>query len=69
MLLPPLYIKLGLNKQFVKKFNPESDAFKYIDELFPMLLEAKIKAGLLVGAQAKRLIKLESFLRKTFGSF
>ena len=49
MLLPPLCIKLGLIKQFVKKLNPESDAFKHIQELFPKLSEAKVKAGIFVG--------------------
>ena len=30
VLLPPLYIKVGLMKQFVKSLNPEGDAFKRI---------------------------------------
>ena len=44
VLMPPLHIKLGLIKQFVKKLNPEGDAFKHIQELFPKLSEAKVKA-------------------------
>ena len=62
--LPPLQIKLGLNKQFVKKLNPESDAFKHIQELFSKLSEAKVKAGIFVGPQVKRLMKSDSFSEK-----
>ena len=64
VLLPPLHIKLGLVKQFVKKLNPESDAFKHIQELFPKLSEAKVKAGIFVGPQVKRLMKSDSFSEK-----
>ena len=64
MLLAPLHIKLGLIKQFVKKLNPESDAFKHIQELFPKLSEAKVKAGIFVGPQVKRLMKSDSFSEK-----
>ena len=64
VLLPPLHIKLGLIKQFIKKLNPESNAFKHIQELFPKLSEAKIKAGIFVGPQVKRLMKSDSFSEK-----
>ena len=64
VLLAPLHIKLGLIKQFVKKLNPESDAFKHIQELFPKLSEAKVKAGIFVGPQVKRLMKSDSFSEK-----
>ena len=65
MLLPPLHIKLDLIKQFVKKLNPESDAFKHIQELIPKLSEAKVKAGIFVGPQVKRvLMKSDSFSEK-----
>ena len=61
MLLQPLHIKLGLTKQFVKKLNPEGDAFNHIQELFPKLSEAKMKGGVFVGIQVKRLMKSHSF--------
>ena len=64
VLLPPFHIKLGLIKQFVKTLNPESDAFKQIQELFPKLSEAKVKAGIFVGPQVKRLMKSDSFSEK-----
>jgi DNA-binding Lrp family transcriptional regulator len=62
--MPPLHIKLGLIKQFVTKLNPESRAFKHIQELFPKLSEAKVKAGVFVGPQVKQLINYESFPEK-----
>ena len=62
MLFPPLHVKLGLIKQFVKKRNPEGEAFKHIQELFPKLLEAKVKGGIFVGPQVKRLMLSDSFL-------
>ena len=61
VLLPPLHIKLGLIKQFVKKLNAESDASKHIQELFPKLSEAKVKSGIFMGPQVKRLMKSDSF--------
>ena len=64
VLHPPLHIKLGLIKQFVKKLNPKSDAFKHIQELFPKLSESKVKAEIFVGPQVKRLMKSDSFSKK-----
>jgi hypothetical protein len=64
VLMPPLHIKLGLIKQFVTKLNPEGNAFRHIQELFPKLSEAKLKAGVFVGPQVKQLINSESFPKK-----
>ena len=64
VLFPPLHIKLGLIKQFVKKMNPKGEAFKHIQELFPKLSEAKVQGGIFVGPQVKRLIQFYSFLEK-----
>ena len=64
VLFPPLYIKLGLIKQFVKKMNPEGEAFNHIQELLPKLSEAKVKGGIFVGPQVKRLMQSDSFLEK-----
>ena len=46
ILMPPLHIKLGLIKQFVKSFDENSDAFHYLQNFFPKISEAKIKAGI-----------------------
>lgn len=45
IILPPLHLKLGYMKQFVKRLDQESEAFLYLKSLFPRLSEAKIKEG------------------------
>ena len=54
--IPPLHIKLGLVKQFVKALDPSSEAFRYIRTLFPKLSDAKIKAGIFIGPQMKQML-------------
>ena len=46
ILLPPLHIKLGLVKNFIKALNPESNAFNELKRIFPRLSGMKIKEGL-----------------------
>ena len=46
ILLPPLYIKLGLMKNLVKAMDQTGSEYKYLAEKFPRLSEAKIKEGL-----------------------
>jgi hypothetical protein len=48
VLLPPLHIKLGLMKNFVKALDEKGRGFKYLREKFPKLTEAKVKAGVFV---------------------
>lgn len=62
VLLPPLHIKLGLMKQFVRALNPNSQSFEYIKEKFPNLSLAKVKAGVFVGPQIRKLMYDEKFL-------
>jgi len=62
MLMPRLHSKLGLIKQFVKQLDTEGEAFKCIQELFPKLSEAKIKAGVFVGPEVQRLNNSIDFL-------
>ena len=64
VMLPPLHIKLNLIKQFVKKMNPEGEAFKHIQKLFPKLSEAKVKGGIFVSTHVKRLMQSDSFHEK-----
>ena len=64
MLMPLLHIKLGLIKQYVKQLDPEGEAMKHIQELFPKLSEAKITAGVFVGPQVKQLINSTTFPEK-----
>lgn len=45
ILLPPLHIKLGIVKNFVKALDREGPAFQYLKTKFPRLSEAKLKEG------------------------
>ena len=56
ILLPPLHIKLGLIKQYVKAMDSDSDALQYIRSMFPKLSEAKVKGGIFVGPQIRRML-------------
>ncbi|MGH0145086.1 UNVERIFIED_CONTAM: hypothetical protein FKN15_028823 [Acipenser sinensis] len=61
VLMPPLHIKLGLMKQFVRALGKESAAFKYLQDFFPKLSEAKVKAGVFVGPQIKKILECNEF--------
>ena len=45
ILLPPIYVKLGLIKNFVKA----GKGFEYLREKFPKLSDPKLKEGILIG--------------------
>ena len=62
ILLPPLHIKLGLMKNFVKAMNQDGATFKYICNKFPVLSQAKLKEGIFVGSQINKLLKDENFV-------
>lgn len=55
ILLPPLHIKLGLVKQFIKALDSNSDAYLHIRSMFPKLSDAKVRAGIFVGPQIRRM--------------
>lgn len=61
VILPPLHIKLGLMKNFVKALDKESSAFRYLKTIFPHLSDAKIKEGVFVGPQITKLLNDENF--------
>ena len=61
VLLPPLYIKLGLMKQFVKALNKEGQYFQCIMSQFPELSDAKLKEGIFDGPQIRKLLKDDVF--------
>ena len=61
IMLPPLHIKLGLMKNFVKAIDRTLPAFRYLHEKFPRLSEAKIKEGVFVGPQIRELFKDDRF--------
>lgn len=63
--LPPLHIKLGLIKNFVKAMDQTSDAFRHLKTKFGAdQSDAKLKAGIFNGPQIRELIKDEAFPRK-----
>ena len=61
IILPPLHIKLGLIKQFVKALNKDGEYFKYMSQIFPKLSTEKIKVGIFGGPQIRDLIKDQHF--------
>ncbi|GBM68580.1 hypothetical protein AVEN_82450-1 [Araneus ventricosus] len=61
ILLPPLHIKLGLIKQFVKALDKDGWCFKHLFHAFPRLSAAKVKEGVFVGPDIRKLLKKEKF--------
>ena len=51
VLLPPLPIKLGLMKNFVKALHKDGAAFQHLATVFPGLSAAKLKEGIFVGSE------------------
>lgn len=64
IILPPLHIKLGLMKSFVKAMDKEGSGFSYLREKFPMLSEAKVNEGVFNGSQIRTVLKDEYFKSK-----
>lgn len=62
IILPPLHIKLGLIKQYVKALNKDGRCFNYIVKVFPKLSNEKIKAGIFDGPQIRKLIDDTNFI-------
>ena len=62
VLLPPLHIKLGLMKQFVKTLDKEGDCFKYLCVKFSAITEGKLKAGVFDGPQIRGLMNDPAFI-------
>ena len=60
--LPPLYMKLGLMKSFVRAMDLNGRGFLYLKEKFGNnLSEAKIKTGVFIGPQIRQIMKDETF--------
>ena len=57
IILPPLHIKLGLMKQFVKALDKDGDCFNYIAKTFPSLSMEKLKADIFDGPQICKLMQ------------
>ena len=60
--LPPLHIKLGLMKNFVKAMDQQGEGFQFLLKKFSSKKsDAKIKAGVFVGPDIRNLMKDETF--------
>ena len=60
--MPPLHIKLGLMKNFVKAMAKQnSNGFKLLSKNFPKLSQAKLKEGIFVGPQIREVFKDPEF--------
>lgn len=57
ILIPPLHLKLGIMKQFVKALPNDGAAFLYLRKKFPGLSDAKVKEGVFVGPDIRKLMK------------
>ena len=62
IILPPLHIKLGLMKQFVKALNKDGSCIEYIAHKLPGLTMEKLKAGIFDGPQIRQLINDPHFI-------
>ena len=61
VLLPPLHIKLGLMKNFVKALHKNGAVFQHLSIVFPGLSVAKLKEGIFVGPQIREVLKDTDF--------
>jgi len=61
VLLPPLHIKLGLMKNFVKSLDTKGRAVTFLKEKFPRISEAKLESGIFDGPQIRQLLKDAKF--------
>jgi hypothetical protein len=59
--LPPLHIKLGLMKNFVKGMDRDGQGFLYLQKKFPRISDAKIKEGIFIGPQIRELMEGQDF--------
>ena len=62
IVFPPLHIKLGVMKQFVKALKKEGACLKYICGKFPGLTIEKLKAGIFNRPQIRKLMNDHEFL-------
>ncbi|GFX08255.1 uncharacterized protein TNCV_3267451 [Trichonephila clavipes] len=63
IILPPLHIKLGRMKQFVKALYKSGKCFNFLSRKFPGLSIEKLKAGIFDGAQITQLVNDSNFVK------
>lgn len=62
ILIPPLHIKLGLIKQFVKALDKDGECFTHLRKVFKHKTDAKLKEGIFDGPEIRTLFKDETFV-------
>jgi len=63
--LPPLHIKLGLMKNFVKDMAKTGHGFEYVRSECPNVSDAKIEEGIFIGPQIRELLQDKNSSMKT----
>ncbi|GFV66046.1 uncharacterized protein TNCV_1440531 [Trichonephila clavipes] len=63
IILPPLYIKLGIVKKFVKALDKSGECFNFLSRKFPGLSIEKLKSGIFDGPQIRQLVKDSNFVK------
>ncbi|GBO11348.1 hypothetical protein AVEN_218456-1, partial [Araneus ventricosus] len=66
VLSPPLHIKLGFMKQFIKSLPKYGECFRYLCSKFPKLSEVKLKEGVFTGPGIRKLLS-DSLFSETMG--
>jgi hypothetical protein len=59
--LPPLHIKLDVAKNSVKGMDKTGCGLKYVRSKFPNVNDAKIKEGIFIGPQIRKLMQDKQF--------
>ncbi|GBM11312.1 hypothetical protein AVEN_13552-1 [Araneus ventricosus] len=67
VLLPPLHIKLGLTKQFIKSVPKDGECFRYLCFKFPKLSEAKLKERVFIVPNKRKLLSDSLFSETMWG--
>lgn len=61
VLMPPLHIKLGIVKNFIKAIVKQPKILDCLKNIFPRISEAKLKEGVLNGPDIRKLMKSKEF--------
>ena len=64
VILPPVFLTLGLMKNFVKAFGKNLEAFHYLKAQFPKISDAKLKERIFVGPQIRKLLNDNIFHKR-----
>ena len=57
ILFPPLHIKLGVKKNFVKAMDRGGSGFTFLQKKFPRISMEELKVGIFDGPQIRELMK------------